>query len=401
MSKKIKIWPVGNYPIDVTIKGGSAPSDTYSKAEIDNMILRINSELLHIRQNTYNKIELDSKLDAINTSINDKTSAEAHYLKNKEQLKSGEYIALVKNDDTKTITFNQSTVPIPTEPINEKFYSYDADKNDWIVYTPKTIGALQGDITGTYVNTLEPDATNPDSKLNVSFSRERFNEPLVIGKNAEPIENILANCTNFNQSINLANVNWNNIPNGFLYQCSSFNSNITFNNKIKYIGDGFLQGCPSFNKSLNGLITNLIETIGSDFLSGCSSFNQPLPFESCNYLRSVGNSFLSGCSSLDQKIDLCNTQLSDIGGAYFIYGLSKLTKLIVINSTIYWILKAKASVVGFEYCFASKNDSDPVYVAGIHIKILPVNGSVVSEEEFKSTFPDRTTEPYRKSVITN
>ena len=335
MSKKIKIWPTGSYPIDVTLKGGSS-IDTYTKAEIDEKVNQLNSliqELSNSLSNNfydknemwrlyYNKDTVNQKIATLESLINQKTSAQEHYLKNKIQLLEGENMTLSMDDNNQTITFNATETPEPPEPTTDGIYSFNTTKKIYLKYNPTTIFAASGSI-----EYCEGDQYNNfPSNYDKSIPRDLFDEPIFfIFKNMDETTTnnmfgyCLANCQNFNQPLDFSEVsNLTKIGQGFLYGCIKFNSPITFKpNKIFSIGDSFMYGCVVFNNNFNNLFTPALQEIRPNFLMGCAEFNQNLDFSNitCNgeggYNKIMLVNFMRNCYNFAQgKIIMGSKDLS-------------------------------------------------------------------------------------------
>lgn len=361
MSKKIKIWPTGSYPIDVNLEGGSTPGGTTDYNDLTNkpklngtelvgnttfpyvknasingntltLILvdsnqqetslnfEINIEsiknavLAEVANNYYTKNAIDDKVSLLNATITEKTSAQQHYLKNKSQLVEGQNISLIMNDDTQTITFDVSETPEPPEPTADGIYSYDTSKKIYRKYKESTIFAASGDI-----EYCEGDQYNNfPSSYDKTIARQIFNEPIFfIFKNVDEttinnlFQSCLANCTQFNYPLDFQDVDHLSvIGNGFLYGCINFNSTITFKeNKIIKIGNDFMNSCSSFNNKINNLFTSRLKEIRINFLQNCSSFNQNIDLsqtslDSGSFNKIMLVNFMYNCSNFISNIIL-------------------------------------------------------------------------------------------------
>lgn len=283
-----------------------------------NIELIKNAVLAEIANDYYTKDAVDNKITTLQQSllnlINEKTSAQQHYLKNKSQLVEGQNISLIMNDDAQTITFDVTETPEPPEPTADGIYSFDTTKKIYRKYNPSTIFAASGDIEyceGDQYNNF-PDEY--DKKIN----RQIFNEPIFfIFKQMneteinELFQSCLANCQNFNYPLDFQDVdNLSIIGGGFLTKCVNFNSTITFKDKqIIKIGDKFMLGCTSFNNKINNLFTSRLKEIRTSFLEDCYSFNQDLDFSQTNLDSGAFNkimlvNFMYNCSNFTSTIKL-------------------------------------------------------------------------------------------------
>jgi len=245
-------------------------NDYYKKNTVDSMYTNTN----------YRINQLESSLTSL---INQKTSAQEHYLKNKAQLIEGQNISLIMDDNTQTITFDVTETPEPPEPTADGIYSYDTTKKIYRKYSPSTIFASSGDIEygeGDQYN-------NFPSTFDKTIARQIFNEPIFfIIKTIDEatinilFKNCLANCPEFNQPLDFSDVsNLSIIGENFLLGCFKFNSTITFKpNKIVSIGSNFMYQCEKFNNNFNNLFTPALQEIRKNFLQDCYEFNQNLDF---------------------------------------------------------------------------------------------------------------------------
>ena len=418
MSKKIKIWPTGSYPIDVTLKGSTPTgttdyNDLTNKPQINGQELVGNMDLnttyypkTEMYRLYYNKDTVNSKISELNTRINtleanltalinQKTSAQEHYLKNKAQLVEGQNITLTMNDNEQTITFNATDVPEPSEPTVDGIYSFDSTKRIYRKYNESTIFAATGDIEyceGDHYN-------NFPSTYDKTIARQIFNEPIFfIFKNVDEttINNLfkicLGNCIEFNYPLDFSEVsNLTYIGQGFLVGCIKFNSPITFNNKIISIGDDFMYGCTKFNNQFYNLFSPSLQEIRKNFLMGCQDFNQNIDLSNVTCDGTAGNkimliNFMCMCYNFSQgKIILGNktTNIFKQGG----YDPNMFEGMLDSFSTL-------------------NNASAPAYQVGFHIEgtnitktqldsfvISTSNGNTVN------VFQNNNEQPYRKIIV--
>lgn len=388
--KKINVWGSKLPYTTVELNGGSTPgttnyNDLTNKPQINGQELVGNTDLNNtyytkqeINDSFYNKDEVDTKISELNQTINqlnsnltslinEKTSAQAHYLKNKAQLIEGNDIHLVFDDQNNTIIFDVTEVPAPPQPTADGIYSYDSIKNIYRKYDEATIFVASGDVAYCEGNgqNIFPD------RYDHLISRNIFNEPLIFiykNLNEQTINNLfvncLANCFNFNQSLDFQNVdNLTSIGNGFLYSCINFNSSITFKEAmIKKIGDDFMHGCESFNNNLNNLFTIALKEIRINFMQGCKSFNQ--------IINLADTSLDNGGSEGYNKVMLVNFM--------YMCNMFSIAKLILGDKGTNVFKKTgynSTYILGMQYCFGTNNNNAPSYVNGFNIE-----GSNITKE---------------------
>lgn len=288
-------------------------NDYYTKDAVNNQMRNLQTSLMSYT---------NEKTSELQSLINQKTSAEEHYLKNKAQLVEGENMTIIMNDNEKTITFNVTETPEPPEPTADGIYSYNTTKKIYHKYDPSTIFAPSGDI-----KYCEGDQYNNfPSTYDKTIARQIFNEPIFfIFKNIDETTtnnmfiNCLANCQEFNQPLDFSDVsNLTVIGEGFLYGCVKFNSTITFkSNKIVSIGNDFMNGCEKFNNNIYNLFTPALQEIRINFLQDCHEFNQNVDFSNitCDgtggYNKIMLVNFMANCYNFAQgKIIMGNKTTS-------------------------------------------------------------------------------------------
>lgn len=282
-----------------------------------------NAVLAEVANNYYDKTTIDNKINLLNLTIDQKTSSEAHYLKNKAQLWEGQNMDIIANDDTQTLTFSYSSSAEPPKPTPDGVYSFDTTKKIYRKYDDSTIFAPTGDI-----KYCEGDKYNNFPQIyDKTIDRLIFNEPLIFTfKNADEstinnrFKNCLANCQQFNQPLDFSNISdLTIIGEGFLYGCINFNSPITFKpDKIVLIGIDFMHGCEKFNNKISYLFTPALQEIRMNFLQGCHAFNQNLDLSNvtCNgdggYNKIILINFMKDCFSFAQAKIIMGTKTTDI-----------------------------------------------------------------------------------------
>jgi len=282
-----------------------------------------NAILAEVAINYYDKRAIDNEINLLNLTIDQKTSSEAHYLKNKAQLWEGQNMDIIANDDRQTLTFSYSSSAEPPKPTPDGVYSFDKTKKIYRKYNQSTIFAPTGDI-----EYCEGDKYNNfPSDYNLTIPRQIFNEPLIFNfkiADESTINNFfkscLANCQQFNQVLDFSNVdNLTMIGEGFLYGCINFNSPITFKpNKIVLIDENFMFGCVKFNNKISYLFTAALQEIRMNFLQGCRDFNQNLDLSnvSCNgeggYNKIILINFMANCFSFAQAKIIMGIKTTDI-----------------------------------------------------------------------------------------
>lgn len=171
-------------------------------------------------------------------------------------------------------------------------------------------------------------------------------------------ENVFLSCNITTASLDLQNVH--QIGGGFLQYSSNFDSSISLP-KVREIGNGFLMNCSSFNSSL--IINDSCEVIGSSFLRNCTAFAQSFSIPSglsMNVgLTNPGDRFMQECKNFVGPL-VCNCP----------------TTSMAITSNV-----------------LSTNDATaPLYATGVTLTGTYAN-------DWKTTFQDRDSSPYRKLIV--
>ena len=187
----------------------------------------------------------------------------------------------------------------------------------------------------------------------------------------------LYGCSSFNQSLDLSHLT--SIGANFLAYCASFNQPITLPNTITAVPGNFLGYCSSFNQTIT--IPSSVATIGGTFLSHCTAFNQPIVLP--DSVNSINANFLAYCSSFNQDITV-PSGVTYIG-TYFMYNCKAMTSTLTVNCA------ATVATTGNE-TLATNSPSAACYVTGIKL-------SGTYKNEWHTRFPDRTSSPYRKTIV--
>ena len=336
------------------------------------------------------------------SAVDDKTSSEQHYLKNKAQLKQGEYIQLTKDDANKTITIAQSLKPDPEAPTTGIVFKDDT-MNDYVILNNDDVfDPTHTTINGTYAN----------SEGSYSSPRTLFNPQNKIIVNAD-VPNLAKNngslgffgdCLALNTPIDLSmastnlpisGVNWDTTGYFFLRNCISFNSTITFNQKITKIQKSFMIGCTNFNNQLIDLFTPSLKEIDMNFMQTCHNFAQDLDFSntslnvgSTGYNKIVLINFMRDCNNMgNHSINLGNKGLN------------------CFKQNGY----ATSVMSGVARSLTTENESSPAYVNGINF--ICYNATAQDFYDFIVTSQDGTAQvvvfrksadsPFRKILVNN
>ena len=427
MSKKINVWgsklPYTTVQINKSAPGTTNYNDLTNKPQLNGQELVGNTDLnntyytkqdinnsFYTKSNMstlyYDKDTIDSKISELNIRINilestltalinQKTSAQEHYLKNKAQLVEGQNMTLTMNDNEQTISFNATDVPEPSEPTADGIYSFDSIKRIYRKYNEATIFAATGDIEYCEGNQYNNFPSTYDKKI----ARQIFNEPIFfIFKDVDEttINNLfkicLGNCIEFNYPLDFSEVsNLTYIGQGFLIGCIKFNSPITFNNKIISIGDDFMYGCTKFNNQFYNLFSPSLQEIRKNFLMGCQDFNQNIDLSNVTCDGTIGN-----------KIMLINFMC-------MCYNFSQ-GKIILGNKTTNIFKQSGYNPNMFEGMLDSfstlNNASAPSYQVGFHFEGNNISKSILdsfvistSNGNTVNVFQNNNEQPYRKIVV--
>lgn len=455
MSKKIKIWPTGSYPIDVKI-GGSTPGTTnyndltnkpqingqelvgntdlnntyytkqdinnsfytksnmstlfYNKEEVDTIVDNLTQQITNLQQfiqqkltdEYYTKTEIDNKVTTINTNIDTKTNKEAIYTQNKAIMKQGEYIQLTKDDANKTITIAQSLRPDPEAPTTGIVFKDDV-ANDYVMLNINDVfDKTQSTISGTYAHLGDSYSSprtlfNPQNKIIVNAdvpNLAKDNDALGFFGDC-PALNVPIDLSLASTNFPLSTQNWNTTGFNFLSNCISFNSTITFNQKIEKIQQKFMDGCTNFDNQFIDLFTPSLKEISMNFMQNCYNFAQDLDFTNTNL-----NSGTSGYN----KIVLINFMWNcyKMGNRSINLGSKGLDCFKKTGYSTSFIDNAKNSL-------ATNNEASSVYVNGInficynHTTQDFYNFSISDTDATQNIFVFRksTVSPFKKILVNN
>ena len=289
-------------------------------------------------------------------------------------------------DDVKQ-EINVANVIQPPKPDFTGIFSYDTVENRYRMYDVYTIFNPTDSIRYLL---LDQDSRNPDDGTGLSYPneipRQQFNERIFINDsmgNLNNISNFLANCYNFDQSLDFSNCKWTKIGQSFLLNCPKFNSNITFPATIQEVGLDFMTGCSLFNKSIQSLFGPNLMKIDMNFLMSCTNFNQP--------------------------IDITNTQIHTIMLDNFMYNCKNFSKEFFMTNKDPHIFKIGDYFSDdFNKCFATDDPNASVYTSGFHISAtnltkLDFDNNVYYDipQTGIRVFPFRNTteNPFKKLVI--
>ena len=195
------------------------------------------------------------------------------------------------------------------------------------------------------------------------------------------------------------------IPGQFLVACQKLNSVIDLSN-VKTIGDEFLSSCSVFNQVLD--LSN-VETIGNSFLAYCSKYNQPIDFTG---VSSIGNYCLQGGTSYGRYAFNSAMTLTGVKtiGTYFLYNQREFTQDIYLPSSLtalggYFLYNAMnmTGTVHLGDLAATVAASDPCsFSASVNTALIYRTGVTIEgtyAADWKTRFPDSTSNPFRKLII--
>lgn len=384
----------------------------YNKDEVDTLVNNLQQFIEQkLTDEYYTKNVIDSKLTNITNQIsqlrtnltsliNEKTSAEEHYLKNKAQLKQGEYIQLTKDDANKTITIAQSLRPDPEAPTTGIVFKDDA-ANDYVILNINDVfdPTIQT-ISGTYAHLDESYSSpktmfNPQNKIIVNADVPN------LAKSNNSL-GFFMGCAALNTPIDLSlaatnlldpTQNWNTTGFNFLSNCVNFNSTITFNQKIEKIQQNFMDGCTNFNNQFIDLFTPSLKEISMNFMQNCYNFAQNLDFS---------NTSLNIGSSGYNKIVLINFMwnCNKMGNHSINLGSKGLDCFKKTGYPTNYIGDAHKSL-------ATENETSPAYVNGINLicynhtaeDFYNFTISDTEAEHYIAVFRKLISSPYKKILV--
>ena len=251
-----------------------------------------------------------------------------------------------------TDTWGKVTYLVDSEPVTVEIQSkeeYDSLGGDPTVTNPITINGETVDkynIVGVEFGTLA-DYT-PENFL---MSNTHQDLAFTGTENLVTIGDYFLRTARINTEINLPNVE--SIGDCFMYSCQRINSKISIP-KVKTIDDLFMYNCTRFNAELT--LPNTLTTIGSHFMETCSAYEQNMNIPS---------------------------SITSIGG-YFMYQCNKFTGSLACES--------KTGISTESHVLATNNSTAAIYTTGITL-----TGTYAAE--WKTTFPDHDSTPYRKLII--
>ena len=170
------------------------------------------------------------------------------------------------------------------------------------------------------------------------------------------------------------------IPQNFVRYCVNFNQAFTIPSTVTAIGNIFLYQCESFNQAI--VVPNSVTTIGQYFLANCYGFNSALTLS--NHLTTIGARFLQNAKVFNQTLTIPNTVTSI--GTYFLYDCQRLTTPIQMGTV------SATVAVSSDQSFSVTSTSVNAYTTGMIIEC----STIALESEWKTKFPNRTSNPYRK-----
>lgn len=361
-------------------------SNYYTKTEI-NALLQNYFTKNEILDSFYTKSQINGSFYT-KSAVDDKTSSEQHYLKNKAQLKQGEYIQLTKDDANKTITIAQSVKPDPEAPTTGIIFKDDA-MNDYVILN-------QNDV---FDSRSEGDSHDRPIAGRYAYSGESYSSPRVLFNPSNPI---IVNSDVLNQAKN-------NDTLGFFKDCPNLNTPIDLSQTTKYYGwdetgMNFLYGCIKFNSTIK--FNGLIEKIHWNFMYNCEKFNNLLIDLFTPNLKAISKNFMEICSELAQDFDFSNTGLNDgkINLTNFMYRCDKMGGHTITLGTAGLSMLKKLNYTVNEFsdiykCFASSISGSSLATDGINL--ISSNATAEQAHDFVAQDENGNTVKPLQSSITN
>lgn len=207
------------------------------------------------------------------------------------------------------------------------------------------------------------------------YSMGTFNQPASFPKLVEAGANFFSQNTSFNSTLNIPLLT--RVGDYFLRNCSSFNQEINFS-QFESMGIHCLS-----NTAYNRPVTFDRPTWPNGLLGDCLSFNSPVTLT--NNVKKIEEHFLYRCSAFNQDITI-PASVNTVGG-YFAQGWSNFQKVITFEGN--------AIGSSNNYSFSVTSTSVPAYTKGITVRL---KGNNITWSQFTGTYPNRTSNPYRKLV---
>ena len=203
------------------------------------------------------------------------------------------------------------------------------------------------------------------------YQRSSFTGGLVIPNSVTSIgENAFNSCTGFPGALNIPN-SVNTIGNGAFYGCNGFSS-LNIGSSVTSIGENAFYGCSGFTGSLN--VPNSVTTISNSAFYGCSGFTSSLNIG--NAVTTIGENAFNGCSGFTGSLTIPNS-VTTIGSSAFL-NCSGFSGTLTLGNSLTQIgnsafFGACEYITSFEvwaetpptlgnYVFLSANTGIPVYV---------------------------------------
>ena len=165
----------------------------------------------------------------------------------------------------------------------------------------------------------------------------------------------------------------------FLMRCPAFNGSVSFPNAVSF-GDYFLAYCDTFNSSISH--TSKLKTIGEYFLAEDSVYNTSF---SLSGITTIGTHFMFRCYSFNKTMSIPSTVTSI--GTYFMSYMRDMTSTITCSA-------AATVAATSNYTLNALNTSAAAYATGITL-----GGTY--KQEWHDRFPDRSSSPYRKTIVSS
>lgn len=165
------------------------------------------------------------------------------------------------------------------------------------------------------------------------------------------------------------------IPDYFLYNCPNLSS-VEYFSHITIIGSAVFYPIPKLDVPL--VLPN-VTSIGNDFLRAAASFKSKIQLG--DRLSSIGDGFMSGCEAFAQPLSIPSAVTTI--GSNFLFNCYNFTGPLTVDTT---------ASPAEPNSLSTSSPLVPMYTTGVTIKGI---GALA----WKTALPDRTSSPYRKTIV--
>lgn len=178
-----------------------------------------------------------------------------------------------------------------------------------------------------------------------------FNSPIhfINDKVTDIQEGFMEGCTSFNSNITLPS-KLTTIGGSFMASCTAFNKNVVIPKTVTSIGSSFMHDCTAFGSTASpGVLSfeadSTLATIDEYFLFNCTSFNQDLTIPST--VTSIGTYFMNCCDAYTGKLSMAEATAN--GLTYSSHNLSAAESGKAISETGFSLGGTGAGIIAAAY----------------------------------------------------